>query len=307
MAALRDAFPAELEVAAPNIVGGLAVFPLIAQGPPTVSYISLKTALEQGLTVKELDGGASVTDLLVTNPLDTTVLIFEGQEVLGAQQNRTFDVSTLIAANSKTVVPVTCVEQGRWDGRRHAESFSLAPQAAYPELRRQKSVAVQARMAAGAEARADQGKVWDEVATRSAAHDVASDTGAMSDVFDSRREQLDRVAREIEMGCSQAGNLVAIDGKFVVLDYISDPDVLADMHGALVQGYALDALGRETEAVAPPTLDDARDFLGLLLGADAATGDSVGIGETLRFEFGALAGVGIGADGEVVALSAFGR
>jgi hypothetical protein len=45
-----------------------------------------------------LAGGASVNDLLVLNPTDVDVLLYEGEEVLGAQQNRTFDVSVLVPA-----------------------------------------------------------------------------------------------------------------------------------------------------------------------------------------------------------------
>ena len=34
-----------------------------------------------------------MNDLVVVNPTAVAVLLYEGEEVLGAQQNRTFDVS----------------------------------------------------------------------------------------------------------------------------------------------------------------------------------------------------------------------
>ena len=92
------------------------MFPLIADRAPSVRYVSFAEAVQQGATVKELGGGASVNDLVVHNPLDVPVLLYEGEEVLGAQQNRTFDVSVLVAARSVLQVPVSCVEAGRWDG-----------------------------------------------------------------------------------------------------------------------------------------------------------------------------------------------
>ena len=55
---------------------------------------------------------------------------------------------------------MSCVEQRRWDGRRHGEAFTPAPQAAYPELRRLKNERMRERLAAGQEPRADQGEVW---------------------------------------------------------------------------------------------------------------------------------------------------
>ena len=138
----------EITVAAPTVVGSLAVFPLIADRSPSVRYISFAEAVQRGATVKELPGGASVNDLIVHNPLDVSVLLYEGEEVIGAQQNRTFDVSAFVAANSVLQVPVSCVEAGRWDGGRHSESFEPAPQTANPRLRRMKNTQARASLAA---------------------------------------------------------------------------------------------------------------------------------------------------------------
>ena len=58
--------------------------------------------------------GASVNDLVVANPTPLPILVYEGEEVLGAQQNRTFDESVLIAAGATVKARVSCVEAGRW-------------------------------------------------------------------------------------------------------------------------------------------------------------------------------------------------
>ncbi|MGO9903508.1 MAG: ARPP-1 family domain-containing protein [Solirubrobacteraceae bacterium] len=293
----------EITVAAPTVVGSLAVFPLIADRSPSVRYISFAEAVQRGATVKELPGGASVNDLIVNNPLDASVLLYEGEEVLGAQQNRTFDVSALVAARSVLQVPVSCVEAGRWDGARRDESFVPAPQTANPRLRRMKNAQSRASLAAGLEARAVQGEVWREVADTAGRHGVNSGTGAMHDVFERRREQLDAVAQAVEMCCSQVGMLAAIGGRFVVLDNVSEVEAFASLHGPLIQGYALDAL--EAPDAAPPTIEDARDFLGLLLDAPCTLGPAVGLGDGLRFAFGGLAGTGLVHENEIVTLTAF--
>ena len=293
----------QITVAEPSVVGSLAVFPLIADREPSVRYVSFAEAVQRGVAVKELDGGASVNDLTVHNPLDVPVLLYEGEEVLGAQQNRTFDVSVLVAANSVLKVPVSCVEAGRWDGARRDEAFAPAPQAANPRLRQMKNTQARASLAAGLEARAVQGEVWREVADTAGRHGVDSHTGAMHDVFERRREQLDAIARAVEMNCSQVGMLAAIGGRFVVLDHVSEVEAFAALHGPLVQGYALDAL--EAPDAPPPSIDDARDFIELMLGAPCTPGPAVGLGEGLRFAFGGLAGTGLICEGEVVTLTAF--
>src|ERR1700755_2929353 len=171
---LADFLAAPLRVGDPDVHGPLAVFP--RSGPPPVAeYVSFADGVARGRIVKELEGGASVNDLVVLNPSDVNVLLYEGEEVLGAQQNRTFDVSVLVAAGRSLRVPVSCVEHGRWDGARRHEAFTPAPQAAYPSLRAMKNRAAHARVATG------------EVAAKSSRLDVASTTGATHDIYEDRR------------------------------------------------------------------------------------------------------------------------
>jgi hypothetical protein len=104
-----------IEVGEPDIAGPLALFPLF--GPPAhFEYQSFAQGRTQGVSIKELADGASVNDLVVYNPTELPVLLFEGEEVLGAQQNRTLDVTVLVPARSTLRVPVSCVEAGRGTG-----------------------------------------------------------------------------------------------------------------------------------------------------------------------------------------------
>jgi hypothetical protein len=70
----------------PAVAGPLAVFPLIADRGPKVNYLGFAEAIPHGASVTELPGQASVNDLLVKNPLVSRVLLYEGQEVLGASR-----------------------------------------------------------------------------------------------------------------------------------------------------------------------------------------------------------------------------
>ena len=58
--------------------------------------------------------GGSVPDLLVENRGDVRVLFLEGEELIGAKQNRILNTSVLVAAHTKVKIPVSCVERGRW-------------------------------------------------------------------------------------------------------------------------------------------------------------------------------------------------
>lgn len=73
------------------------MFPIFG-GEPTSEYVSFAQAQAGGVTISEMPQSASVNDLLINNPTPVPVLLFEGEEVLGAQQNRTFDGTVLVAA-----------------------------------------------------------------------------------------------------------------------------------------------------------------------------------------------------------------
>jgi ARG/rhodanese/phosphatase superfamily protein len=301
---LADFLAAPLRVGDPDVHGPLAVFPLFGP-PPVAEYVSFADGVARGLIVKELEGGASVNDIVVLNPTDANVLLYEGEEVLGAQQNRTFDVSVLVAGGRSLRVPVSCVEHGRWDGARHHEAFTPAPQAAYPSLRAMKNRAAHARVATGMAARADQGAVWDEVAAKSSRLDVASTTGAMHDIYEDRRDGLRGFESAIVLRPGQTGALAAIGGRLTVLDHVSRPDAFATLHAPLVQGYALDALECAEVAPSAPSLDAACAFVATLADARVTQHDAIGLGRDTRFTTPRATGAGLVAGDELVQLTAF--
>src|SRR5205823_2076431 len=113
---------------------GLTLVPFYAVSTPRANYVGLDEAIANGLTVTEIDEAGAVETLLVANPLGNAALLYEGEELVGAKQNRVLERSILVAADSKLEIPATCVEQGRWAYR--SRRFAPAPRAAHPELRR---------------------------------------------------------------------------------------------------------------------------------------------------------------------------
>jgi hypothetical protein len=257
-----------------------------------------------GFTVKEQSGGGSVRDVIVSNPTRSAVMIYEGEEVIGGQQNRTFDKSVLVGPGETLTVPVSCVEADRWDGSRNAEAFQPSPQAADPDLRRRKASSAHRARMSGLEERADQGEVWSNVAERSASLGVHSPTGASSDAYDTHRDRLHASASAINLREGQIGMVFQVGGSVLTLDLVSRPEVFADLHAPLVQGYCLDALGRDTPArVDGPT--KAERFLRKVAGNRIFENDGIGLGRGFRFENERAVGTGLIAGEELVQLSVF--
>ncbi|MQA75744.1 MAG: hypothetical protein GEU88_15615 [Solirubrobacterales bacterium] len=304
---LGDLLSEPLRIGEPDVAGPLAVYPVFAP-EPRLRYLAFAQARGEGFRAGELAGGAAINDLMVENPTRQAVLLFEGEEVLGAQQNRTFDVSVLVAAGAKLRVPVSCVEAGRWQHERRHEALEPAPQAAYPRLRRATARRVRERVSEGMEARADQGEVWDQVADRSRELGTRSPTAAMADIYAQSRDRLARMREAIRLHDGQAGALVAIGGRFCVLDLVSDPEAFGALHGPLVEGYALDALDAEPADVDldPPDAEIARGLV-LLVGdcRPAQRRPGVGLGEELRFAADGFEGSALVHEGELICLTAF--
>ena len=96
---------------------GIVVTPLFPRRDPVAAYITLDEALPRGLRITETSDSGSVPELFVENPTDSAVLLYDGEELVGAKQNRILNVSVLVGAGAKLPIPVSCVEQGRWSRR----------------------------------------------------------------------------------------------------------------------------------------------------------------------------------------------
>jgi hypothetical protein len=272
----------------PRSFGGLTLVPLYSVRVPQVEYVGLDEASALGLAVSEVGAAGSVETLLVENPLGAHALLYDGEELIGAKQNRIVAQTILVSAKSTLKIPAKCVEQGRWAWR--SERFQPAPHAAYPELRR-----VQ---------REGQAATWDSVAGKSARLAAHSPTGAADAVYRSRASTLDEYLVALPRLDGQAGALVGIAGRLVCLDYVSRSEVFAGLYAKLLRGYALDAI--ESPVDRPHSRRDVGRFLGELELAVRSRRPAVGLGEEGELTEYAL-GTELALDGEVVALTAFPR
>jgi hypothetical protein len=297
----------QFHLGAPQVSGALAVYPIFG-GEPRFRYRSLAAATALGAFVSEVDPHGSVNEVLVCNITDQPLLVYEGELIEGARQNRTIQMPVLVGAGQEARVPVSCVEQGRWDHGRRAEHFSPAPSAVAPNLRHAMRTQANAFGSAGAAARPAQAMVWDHVGGSLSAHAIQSPSAALTDIYVSRRSELDAVARTIEVVDGQVGAVAAISGRPVALDLVSRPEVFADLLPRLLDGYALQALGAD-ESVGSGELaggDDAAEaILRAALALPRGELPTYGAGQAFALHSPELDGCGVQVEHELIALSAF--
>ena len=107
----------------------LTLVPLSGKRHGRIDYVLAQEAMEAGeLVVEEVDASGSVPELLVTSTSEQMVLLVDGEELVGAKQNRILNTSILLPAGAKAKIPVSCVEQGRWHHRSSAfETGGVCP------------------------------------------------------------------------------------------------------------------------------------------------------------------------------------
>jgi len=275
----------------------IVVAPLFPRLTPRASYVTLDEALPLGFRVTEVDAAGLVPELAVSNPLDQDVLLYDGEELLGAKQNRILNVTVLVAAGSKTAIPVSCVEEGRWQAR--SAAFDSAGHAAHPELRRRKGELLSADPMARGIA---QHEVWEAVRESAERHGSHSPTMAQADTYRAREGGLAELRGAFPLQPGQCGSLLAI-GDRLCLDYVSRPAAFARLYPKLLDGYLLDALGRLDGKPG----SGLEEFVTAVESAPRSRRASAGRGEDLRLAANTVLGSGLQLDGELVQLCAFTR
>jgi hypothetical protein len=261
----------------------LSVFPLFTESNGGVDYrLSDEALADESLIVEEVSESGSVPELLVENKGDTLVLFIEGEELIGAKQNRILNTSVLIAAKSKVKIPVSCVEQGRWGyrSRRFKSSGSHSPSSLRYALKR--SVSGSARTGRGH--RSDQGEVWTHVDACLSTHAVASSTSAMSEAFEALEDRTSDYRNELKYVEGATGVAVAIGRQVVAVDVFDKPSTCQKVWDRLISGCILDALQAESQQDEA----DATDVERLVSSAEEANWQQVrpvGEGEEYRAEF----------------------
>lgn len=296
----------DVALAAPQRHESLTVFPLIAQGAAELPYELMADAVTAGtLRITEV-GSGSVPELYAINEGDVPILVLDGEQLVGARQNRMTNRSILLPANSKTNIPVSCMEQGRWHYQ--SDHFSPADQNAPATVRRRtrdrEAMNVNAGMAAGADMlREAQGDVWGAIADKSAKMGFRSPTGALNELYTDRTADVGRFLAAFPAMEGQVGLVAYLGGTPLGMDLIGSTRIYTRVHDRLMRGYVMDAIGEEPAATELQE-SAAQTYLDTVREARRVSSSTVGLGE-YRVLAGAVVGGELKDLDRLVHLSAF--
>jgi hypothetical protein len=212
-------FLSEIKVGARQSHHNMTLYCLLCAREAAVDFLTMDEALEQDLlVVTEVTEGGSVPELRVRNRADRKVLMLDGEELVGAKQNRVLNATILLAPQSETIIPVSCVEQGRWSYR--SPRFGSEARAMSAYLRNKKAETVTMNLRRGERFRSDQGEVWREIEGKYERMSARrSPTMAMADLYESCRESTADYLPAFHVVSNQVGMAVFIDGVFAALTF----------------------------------------------------------------------------------------
>ncbi len=293
---------ATLTIGQPSHHHNLTFFPLLWPQAHLPSYTLLSTAIEEGLAVvEEVNESGSVPNLAVTNKCKCPLLIPEGEILMGAKQNRVINVTVLVAAGVKFLLPVSCVEAGRWRYKsRHFESKFCAP----PSLRHKKLKAIHRNRSTSGIAASDQGEVWDEVQACLSGVAAQSETASLTDAFASAEEKLKENCKRLVMPDGAAGVLIGRHNRIIGMDLFDSPTTLKTLWGRLSDAYFFDAL-RDPAAAPETSADHAQRFIERLGSAAKPRIPALALGDELEIASEGLVGAALLYDGRICHLAAF--
>ena len=294
-----------LKPGAPITHEGITLIPIF---DPEGRGSNIKIAGDE-LVVSEL-ASPTVPQLQVHNPTAGDLLIPAGKILSGGRQTRVVNVSIVVPAGATLVIPVSCVEAGRWSGlSRFADSRRFASR----RVRATKARSVKRNIDLYKDKSSAQGDVWNVISNELSSRGVESDVSLILDAdehLDRRSDRVNVVEKFIREGVQtgQVGVAVAHGEKILGVEVFPNTDALRIAWEGIVRAAVLDA---DEFSSRPEALDAARGiaalerFLSQVAATEGTLSDGVGRGTEVHVETPAYVAHGLRVDGELVYCNAF--
>jgi hypothetical protein len=304
---------ADLSIGNPGTVLNLTSVPLSGNPAAGLDYLMVDEALDaKKVVVEEVSEGGSVPELRMTNFSEKVVLVVDGTELVGAKQNRIVNASFLIPPQSITRIPVSCVEQGRWQykGREFGSSRHFSPHS----IRRGNAEFHKESLRQKRGYASDQGQVWACVADMSHLMNAPTQTGAMSDVLEQKQSSIDEYRKGFSPGKGQTGAAFFVNGIFKGIELFDRSATFGVMFPKLLSGVAVEAMMAEGARLSPrraKTPEETAECVKRILDEVGKSlfekYEPVGVGEDWRYDAKRSFGKALHYEADLVHFSAFGK
>lgn len=282
---------------------GLGILPILSHQPTSIPpLVPLDIAIENGTaTVREVSEGGSVPFLFVENKGENPLLILDGEELIGGKQNRIVNTTIIVLAQASVRIPVSCVEQNRWDYR--SQNFSSNKSIFRAASRSAVKESVTENLRRTGAPVSNQGRVWsevsrtlDEVGTRSATSDFREAREFVSD-------QIEEFVRAIQPQPDQIGAVFVGERGVFGAELLATSELFSRCSEKIVRSFAFEALNVPPMEKIP--LRSSKSWWESILDVPFSVHESIGVGNDIRTKTESLIGSGLIYGGTLIHLSCF--
>lgn len=220
----------KLEMGNPVLFGNMLVIPLIGDDQ-VLKVIDLETGKSMGVLVEEKGVVDTVT---VRNSTDEDVFIMDGEEFIGAWQDRIAMYSYVISSGETKDIKVLCIERGRWDKDNKNKVFASGF-TAFPRLR--EFLTFCGNNPSGIV----QEKVWTLVETKLKTLSVESKTGSLHHSYGAVDSYIS-MCEDWKPEDGTIGIMAFTNRGFLCADIFGSSELFRKLYKKVIAGYALDAV-----------------------------------------------------------------
>ena len=258
----------EIETLPRQNYGNIDIIPIKTEFTNNIDILNLHKGLELGIVEVSECEPSTVGEVLVKNNAVTPLILLDGDEIIGANQNRIVNSTILIAPKTTMKVSVSCTERGRWH---YTNEFKNSQYLANSNTRRQKALS-------SFHGKDLQTVVWNSIDELESDIGVKSKTSAMSESYENLKDIHDSYLEHFPLENLQNGSIIAIDGEIKGIEIMHTPSLYKQYHEKILRSYIIDT-NFKSEEYNEYALDEILDNISQ---TEFVEKENIGLGNSLK-------------------------
>lgn len=246
--------------------------------------LTLKKGLSLGLVEITECNPSTVGEILVKNDSIAPLILVDGEEIVGAKQNRIINSTILIPPVTTSKVSVSCTEQGRWEYKNSDVKFSQSKYFANSNTRRLKSMNLYDNAPC-------QNMVWDSINELEEYTKSRSPTSALNDTYENINHN--EIINHFKCLDGQIGLIIVFNNEILGLELFASSWLYSDFHEKIIRSYLIDNINSNIDSNKTLTGFSGSKFNHLNYDIDIFLANislsnfkretNVGLGDTIKF------------------------